>query len=814
MSNRVVKAFVLGLILTVVALADTSGPFLCNPFPVAFAGGTGGPSPVQCPAFSVLGGTLTGVTLTYFADYQFGNDPGPNTVRVTFDPQGPAGVTWPPDPTLIVSGGPSSPIPLPSDTANAVSGVSNAAFSSPFVINVSSVVTQGAVATSSGAVMVTYTFTPPPPVTLTCPANTGTVGIPYSSALVATGGVPPYTFSIVPGGSLPPGLTLNPNTGAITGTPTAGGPFDFTARVVDLTGSPAGTKTADCRITVTVPPPITLTCPVNMGIVGVAYTGALVAGGGVPPYTFSITAGSLPGGLTLNPATGAITGTPTGAVAASFTARVVDVTGTAAGTTTVDCNVTIVNALGLTCPAVTGRVGVPYSSALVATGGFPPYVFSISSGNLPGGLNLDANTGAITGTPTAAGVFNFNARVVDSVGGVAGTVTISCSINIGDTMTLTCPASVGTIGVPYTSALVAGGGFPPFTYSITAGSLPGGLTLNPATGAITGTPNTAGSFPFSAQVVDSTGTAAGTTAVNCTIAVSAAISLTCPASTGMVGSAYSSFLVASGGFPPYTFSIIAGSLPPPLTLNPATGAITGTPTTAGPFAFTAQVVDSTGTAAGTATVNCTIAIASPPIPPPICPGSAANIDFPTQGPLPENAFLIRYAANLNVGDSLINITNTGLNGAPLQGPGFGNVGNICVNVYGFSPDEQLVSCCSCPVTPNALTSLSVKDDIFSNTLTGATPNSGVIKMVASLPGTSTLTGGMAAWGTTTHVPGAAAVPGAPAPFAITETPFVPGTLSAAELASITNRCRQIIGNGSGFGICRSCQIGGRGADKF
>ena len=202
-----------------------------------------------------------------------------------------------------------------------------------------------------------------------------------------------------------------------------------------------------------------------------------------------------------------------------------------------------------------------------------------------------------------------------------------------------------------------------------------------------------------------------------------------------------------------------------------------------------------------------------------------------QNPVTADApFQVRYAANLNLGDSYINITNTGANGAPLNGPGFGGAaGNICVNVYAFSPDEQLVSCCSCAVTPNGLASLSVRNDLISNTLTGVTPNSVVIKLVstgaggtggtgtscsnsAALAGDSAhpIVSGMAAWGTTLHAGAAAA--GA-AVLQTTETAFTPATLSAGELASITNRCTNIIGNGSGFGICRSCRAGALGADK-
>src|SRR6185436_7853673 len=149
-------------------------------------------------------------------------------------------------------------------------------------------------------------------------------------------------------------------------------------------------------------------------------------------------------------------------------------------------------------------------------------------------------------------------------------------------------------------------------YSIVSGSLPTGLTLNSATGAITGTPTAAGSFPFTAQVVDARGTAAGTTTNSCGITIAvAAPALSCvAATTGQVGVAYSSSLVATGGVAPYTYSIVAGSLPTGLTLNSSTGAITGTPTTAGSFPFTAKVVDSRGTAAGTTTNSCGITIAA------------------------------------------------------------------------------------------------------------------------------------------------------------------------------------------------------------
>ena len=181
----------------------------------------------------------------------------------------------------------------------------------------------------------------------------------------------------------------------------------------------------------------------------------------------------------------------------------------------------------------------------------------------------------------------------------------------------------------------------------------------------------------------------------------------------------------------------------------------------------------------------------------------------------DSPFQVRYASNLAIGDSVVNITNTGASSTvafPTQN------GNICANVYTFSPDEQLISCCTCLVTPDGLVSLSARNDLISNTLTPGVPTSIVIKLLASAgttpascnastvgTGTNLLTTGLAAWGTTLH----AAVPAGT--FALTETAFTPATLSAAELVRITTLCGFIQTNGSGFGICKACRFGGLGA---
>ena len=173
-----------------------------------------------------------------------------------------------------------------------------------------------------------------------------------------------------------------------------------------------------------------------------------------------------------------------------------------------------------------------------------------------------------------------------------------------------------------------------------------------------------------------------------------------------------------------------------------------------------------------------------------------------------DAFQVRYASNLNVADSVINITNAGTQG------GTAATGTICANVYTFDPAEELVSCCACSVTPNGLVSLSVKGSLISNTLTPGVPTSVVVKLLAtqqascnaSSPTADVLASGMRAWGTTVHV-----LPTTPGGFALTETAFSQATLSAGELAHITSFCGFIQANGSGFGICKGCAPGGLGA---
>jgi hypothetical protein len=186
----------------------------------------------------------------------------------------------------------------------------------------------------------------------------------------------------------------------------------------------------------------------------------------------------------------------------------------------------------------------------------------------------------------------------------------------------------------------------------------------------------------------------------------------------------------------------------------------------------------------------------------------------------DSPYQVRYASNLAIGDSFVNISNTGARGGvTLQSGTSASIGgSICANVFVFTPDEEIVSCCSCPVTPNGLVSLSAQKDLISNPLTRGTPTSIVIKLVATVPvggscnnsaagvTTETLSNGMVAWGTTLHSNTSAAA----GTYNTTETAFTPSTLSASELTRLGSTCSFVIAQGSGFGVCNSCRLGGLG----
>jgi Putative Ig domain len=450
---------------------------------------------------------------------------------------------------------------------------------------------------NTGTLNCSVTVNPPP--TAACVTINAIQGIAIAPVtMTGSGGAGgPYTFTVT---GLPAGLTISP-TGTISGTPTVSGNFSYTITVKDSAG-----KTGTVNCSVTVAPPVNATCVTINAIQGVAITPVTMTGSGGAggPYTFSAT--GFPAGLTIS-STGTISGTPTVSGTFSYTVTVTD---SAGHTGTVNCSVTVAAPPTATCVTINAVQGYPIAPVTMTGSGGTGTGYTFTASGLPTGLMMSGG-GTISGTPAVSGTFSYTVTVKDSAG---NTGTLNCSVTVYSAISLQCAGGTGTVGTPYNSALVAAGGLAPYTFTITSGSLPAGLTLNPSTGAITGTPTTNGTFNFTAKVTDASGVSANTATTNCSIAIAVnfiptPLNVICAGGLGQVGSAYSSSLTATGGVTPYTFSIASGALPAGLTLNPSTGAITGTPTAAGAFSFTAKVTDSSGIVNGnSATTSCSISI--------------------------------------------------------------------------------------------------------------------------------------------------------------------------------------------------------------
>ncbi len=428
---------------------------------------------------------------------------------------------------------------------------------------------------------------------MTATLPNGALGTYYSVSLVASGGGSTYYSWSLYSGTLPSGLSLSSG-GIISGTPTAAGTANFTVRVTDGLSASA---TRALALTVSGAAVTISTSSLSNATAGAPYSASLAATGGTPPYSWSLYSGSLPAGLSLSSG-GTISGTPTTAGTANFTVRVTD---NASTSTTRGLTLTVsAAALTITTSSLSNAIiGVPYSASLAASGGAPPYTWSLDSGALPSGLSLSGG-GTISGTPTAIGTPNFTVRVTDSASATT-TRGLTLTVNSTTLSIATTSLSSATVGTSYSAPLTATGGTAPYSWSLNSGTLPSGLSLSSG-GTIRGTPSTTGTSSFTVKVTDSV-SATNTQPLTLTVSGTTLSISTTSLSNASVCTAYSASLNAAGGSQPYTWALINGTtLPPGLSLSG--NIISGKPTAAGTYSFTVQVTDNT---ANTANTGLTIA---------------------------------------------------------------------------------------------------------------------------------------------------------------------------------------------------------------
>jgi hypothetical protein len=379
--------------------------------------------------------------------------------------------------------------------------------------------------------------------------------------MTASGGAGgPYTFTAT---GLPAGVTMASD-GTISGTPTVNGVFNYTVTIRDSAGT-----TVQVICTIAIATSSVVTPPTNQ---------------------CGLTWGYWKNHLSAWPVSSLVLGSQTYSMSELICILNSSVSGDASLNLAHQLIAAKLNVLNGTNAATAGTSITDADNVLKLYSGKLPYHVSSSSTN---GSKM---------TTIASKLNDFNSD---------GLLQPGCTNGGGGStpppLTLKCPASTDPDGGSYSSAFIADGGTAPYSFKISSGMLNPGLTLNTSTGTITGTPTASGTYTFTGVVTDSnkqTATASCSINLSCTPPPSVG-TVTCPISTAVAGSAYSSAVGITGATGPFTFTM--ASKPSWMVLNSSTGAVSGTPA-AGTYMFIAYVTST----AGMAQKSCTIVVTAPP----------------------------------------------------------------------------------------------------------------------------------------------------------------------------------------------------------
>jgi len=361
---------------------------------------------------------------------------------------------------------------------------------------------------------------------------------------------------------------------------------------------------------------------------GAPYNQILSATGGTAPYTFVLSSGALPGGLSFSGAT--VSGTPNQAGTFNFSFTVTD---SASVTTTKSYSLVVAQPTIVIGQPASAVVNAPYSYTLSSTGGNAPYTYTLHAGSsLPPGLSLNSS-GVLSGTPTTLGAFSVQVESQDSSGSPGPYANITTlTINVVNQPPTAAPVSA-TVAYNSTSNPITLNITGPTATGVAVGTAPAHGTATASGTSITYTPTTGYAGPDTFTYTASNG-AGSSTPANVTITVSPPTIVYAPANppSGTVGVAYSQSLAsASGGASPYTYTIASGALPAGLTLA-TNGTLSGTATAAGTFTYAVKATDSSSGPAAPftkTTANLSLTIAGPTITiaPGTLPGGTVNLPY-------------------------------------------------------------------------------------------------------------------------------------------------------------------------------------------
>ncbi|HEY2846101.1 MAG TPA: Ig domain-containing protein, partial [Bryobacteraceae bacterium] len=443
------------------------------------------------------------------------------------------------------------------------------------------------------------------------------LGQPYPAvALDTVNDVGPFAWTFTAAGPAPSGFVvgqaqLNSQGAFCYGFNTQNGPplctgtvqtfpglYTFTVQATSLTTNQVATR----QLTIAVIQPLQLlTTTLPDAAANLPYSFQILTRGGTGNFLWTVPFGTLPSGITLDPATGLLAGTAPNVTALyTFTVQVQDTITHAIAVLQYTLNISGGIAIS-TAVLPNAFVGQAYSFQLEQIGSTAP-VWTIQVGGvLPPQFSLSSG-GLLTGFGVATGTYTIPIQLKDTITQVTTVRAFPFNVTLGPLHIVESAIPAANQNIAYHTALTASGGIPPYRWSFDIPS-PQGMSIGSTTGNIAGTPPNAGTFDLPVSLKDATG---AVFSESFALSVLPAVSITTAAlANGLPGVSYQAAVAATGGSLPYHFSVSIGSLPPGLTLNAASGQITGIPAASGVFPFTVQVLDSL---AGTATKNFTITI--------------------------------------------------------------------------------------------------------------------------------------------------------------------------------------------------------------